>query len=169
MFLIVLQVLMMCRILVSVPMAAYLVLFDLVIDNPSHPETAANLALLDVGCGHFSGLEYASQGIIPGSVAAEFTQIARTYVRAQNDQEPNSRPKSSNMYTESATSIGGLQEATVPEGSSAFPWYADLQPFPLGWNLRNDGGNMLDGEALDLFGSYYPLWDEGAAYNTMNL
>lgn len=160
---------MICRILASVPLAAYLVLFDLIIDEPSHPETGANLALLDVGCGHFSGLEYASQGTIPGSIASEFTQIARTYVRAQNDLESHSRPKSSNMYAGGATSVEGLQESTVPEGPSAFPSYADLQPFPLGWTLRNDGGTMLDGEGLDLFGSYYPLWDEGAAYNTMNL
>ncbi|CAN9323213.1 unnamed protein product [Alternaria alternata] len=129
----------------------------------------ANLALLDVGCGHFSGLEYASQGTLPGSIASEFTQIARTYVRAQNDSEKNSRPKSSPMYAGGVAPIEGLQETTVAEVSSAFPSYADLQPFPLGWNLRNDGGTMLDGESLDLFGSYYPLWDEGAAYNTMNL
>jgi hypothetical protein len=158
-----------CRILASVPLAAYLVLFDLVIDDPTHPETAANLALLDVGSGHFSGLEYASQGILPGSIASELTQIARAYVREQNDLETNSRPKSSNIYAEGATSTDRLQEATVPEAPSAFPSYADLQPFPLGWNLRNDGGTTLDGETLDLFGSYYPLWDEGAAYNTMSL
>ncbi|CAN9473644.1 unnamed protein product [Alternaria alternata] len=115
------------------------------------------------------GLEYASQGTLPGSIASEFTQIARTYVRAQNDSEKNSRPKSSPMYAGGVAPIEGLQETTVAEVSSAFPSYADLQPFPLGWNLRNDGGTMLDGESLDLFGSYYPLWDEGAAYNTMNL
>jgi hypothetical protein len=73
------------------------------------------------------------------------------------------------MYAEGVAPIEGPQETTVAEAPSAFPSYADLQPFPLGWNLRNDGGTMLDGESLDLFGSYYPLWDEGTAYNTMNL
>jgi hypothetical protein len=164
-----LKMLMNCRILASVPLAAYLVLFDLVIDDPTHPDTAANLALLDVGSGHFSGLEYASQGTIPGSIASEFTQIARSYVREKNDLETNSRPKSSTIYAGGATSIEELQEPSIPEAPSSFPSYADLQPFPLGWNLRNDGGTMLDGESLDLFGSYYPLWDGGAVYNTMNL
>ena len=68
------------RILAGVPLAALFVLFDLIVDNPTHPETTATPALLDVGTGHFSGLEYASQGTLPGSIISEFTQIARAYV-----------------------------------------------------------------------------------------
>ncbi|KAF1965176.1 hypothetical protein BU23DRAFT_628829 [Bimuria novae-zelandiae CBS 107.79] len=47
------------RILVAVPLAAFFVRFDLVVDNPTHPATSSNLALLDVGAGHFSRIEYA--------------------------------------------------------------------------------------------------------------
>ena len=72
------------RILAAVPLAGLLVLFDLVIDNPTHPETTSNLALLDIGSGHFSRLEYSSQGTLPGSIASEFAHIARRYVQERS-------------------------------------------------------------------------------------
>jgi hypothetical protein len=148
------------RVLASVPLAAFLVLFDLVVDNPKHAETAANLALLDVGGGHFSGLEYASQGLLPGSIASEFTQIARTYVREQSELKNRAESSTTAMSA-------GPPDSTVPGVSSAFVPDIDMQPFPLGWSLRNDDGSVFGTEMLDLFGSYYPLWDEG--YNTMNV
>jgi hypothetical protein len=154
----------MFRILASVPLAAFLVLFDLVVDNPTHPETAANLALLDVGGGHFSGLEYASQGTLPGSIASEFTQIARTYVREQGDLEI-----SSCMNSSTVTPDTWLSEPAISGTSSAFVSSTDLQSYPLGWNLRDDDGSVFGTDMLDLFGSYYPLWDEGGTYNPMNV
>ncbi|KAJ4289886.1 hypothetical protein N0V90_011219 [Kalmusia sp. IMI 367209] len=66
-------------VLAAVPLAAFFVLFDLVVDNPTHPDTSSNLALLDVGSGHFSRIEYASQGVLPGSILADFAHIARSY------------------------------------------------------------------------------------------
>ncbi|KAI8268228.1 hypothetical protein K4K56_004274 [Colletotrichum sp. SAR 10_98] len=39
-----------------------------------------NLALLDMAAGHFSRIEYASGGTLPGSLIAEFAKIARDYV-----------------------------------------------------------------------------------------
>lgn len=71
----------MCSILAHLPLSALFILFDLVIHNPTHPETASNLALLEVAGGHFSRLEYATGGSLPSSVLAEFAYIARTFVR----------------------------------------------------------------------------------------
>jgi hypothetical protein len=117
----------MLRVLASVPLAAFLVLFDLVVDNPRHAETAANLALLDVDGGHFSGLKHASKGTLPGSIASEFTHIARTYVQEQGDLDISGCTESS-----AATTSTGLLESTNATASSAFDPYIDLQPFPLG-------------------------------------
>ncbi|KAI8961944.1 hypothetical protein F5Y11DRAFT_208320 [Daldinia sp. FL1419] len=67
-------------ILAGIPIVALFVLFDLVVTNPKHAETATNLALLDMAGGHFSRLEYASGGSLPGSLIGEFAHIAREYV-----------------------------------------------------------------------------------------
>jgi hypothetical protein len=69
------------RMMALMPISALFIIFDLVVHNPTHPETNNNLALLDVASGHFSRLEYASQGTLPGSLIAEFAHIAREHVR----------------------------------------------------------------------------------------
>ena len=145
------------RILAGAPLAALLVLFDLVIDNPTHPETAANLALLDVGSGHFSGLEYASRGTLPGSIISEFTQIARAYVREKSDAEMSIRSLPS-LPTPWAVTSGEMPETILSELSSAFNSYTDLQHFPHGWNARNSDGMVPGTDMLGLFGSYFPIW-----------
>jgi hypothetical protein len=57
-----------------------MILFDLVIHNPSHPETSLNMALLDIASGHFSRIEYSSNGVLPGSLISEFAHLARQYI-----------------------------------------------------------------------------------------
>jgi hypothetical protein len=145
------------RILAGAPLAALLVLFDLVIDNPTHPETTANLALLDVGSGHFSGLEYASQGTLPGSIISEFTQIARAYVREKSDVELSIRSLPA-LPTPWAVTSEEMPETILADLSSAFNSYTDLQHFPHGWNVRNNDGVVPGTDMLGLFGSYFPLW-----------
>lgn len=73
-------------------MASLLVIFDVVISHPKHPETNTNLALLDVGGGHFSRIEYASAGWLPGSLLTQFSQIAREYVSRGKTNDGNSVP-----------------------------------------------------------------------------
>jgi hypothetical protein len=73
-------------------MASLLVIFDVVISYPKHPETSTNLALLDVGGGHFSRIEYASAGWLPGSLLTQFSQIAREYVSRGNNNDGSSMP-----------------------------------------------------------------------------
>ncbi|EFQ96656.1 hypothetical protein MGYG_08579 [Nannizzia gypsea CBS 118893] len=63
------------------PMSAMFVLFDLVVCYPRHSETNKNLALLDQAAEYFTRLEMISKGILPGRNIAEFTTIARHYIR----------------------------------------------------------------------------------------
>lgn len=73
-------------------MASLLVIFDVVISYPKHPDTNTNLALLDVGGGHFSRIEYASAGWLPGSLLTQFSQIAREYVSRGKTNDGSSVP-----------------------------------------------------------------------------
>ncbi|CEN60961.1 hypothetical protein ASPCAL07632 [Aspergillus calidoustus] len=66
--------------LALMPLSSLMILFDLVIHNPSHPETSLNMALLDIASGHFSRIEYSSNGILPGSLISEFAHLARQYI-----------------------------------------------------------------------------------------
>ncbi|KAF7587764.1 hypothetical protein BBP40_006724 [Aspergillus hancockii] len=80
-------------ILAVMPLSALMILFDLMIHNPLHPETSLSLALLDIASGHFSRIEFASKGTLPGSLIAEFAHLARRYVsdvRAAHNY-PNTR------------------------------------------------------------------------------
>jgi len=70
------------------PLSALFILFDLVIHNPTHPETRNNLAFLDVAAGYFSRLEYATGGSLPSSLLSEFAHIARQYVRDVQSRLP---------------------------------------------------------------------------------
>ncbi|KAK3349154.1 fungal-specific transcription factor domain-containing protein [Lasiosphaeria hispida] len=65
----------------TVPLSAMLVLFDLVVHNPNHPETETNLTLLDMVTGYFSRLEYVTEGVVPVSMLSGFAHIALQYVR----------------------------------------------------------------------------------------
>ncbi|KAL4953661.1 fungal-specific transcription factor domain-containing protein [Aspergillus filifer] len=67
-------------ILALTPIAALVILFDLIVQNPTHPETSLNLALLDIASGHFSRIEYASKGVLPGSLISAFAHLARQYI-----------------------------------------------------------------------------------------
>ncbi|KAH8695318.1 fungal-specific transcription factor domain-containing protein [Talaromyces proteolyticus] len=84
-------------IMALMPISALFILFDLVVHNPTHPETNNNLALLDVASGHFGRIEYASRGTLPGSLVSEFAHIAREYVRGvQRERLPKSRHNENN-------------------------------------------------------------------------
>lgn len=62
------------------PLSALFILFDFIIYNPLHPDVRSNLTLLDIAVGHFSLLDHASDGSLPGSHLSEFSHIARRYV-----------------------------------------------------------------------------------------
>lgn len=95
------------------PIMGLFVLFDMVIHNPKHPENASNLALLDVCAGHFSRLEYASGGSLPGSLIAEFASIAREHVnnvrRSGSGGPTQDNTTSSSTWWQSSPVVPGLQ------------------------------------------------------------
>ncbi|KAF7594137.1 hypothetical protein BBP40_009986 [Aspergillus hancockii] len=66
-------------ILAIMPLVALFILFDIVVHNPTHPETKTNLAMLDVVSGHFALVEHASNGSLPSSLVSEFAHIARQH------------------------------------------------------------------------------------------
>ncbi|GKZ30704.1 hypothetical protein AbraIFM66950_009998 [Aspergillus brasiliensis] len=64
-----------------VPISALFVIFDFVIHNPFHKETATNISFLDIAAGYFSRWEVSNKDSVPASSAAEFSHIARQFVR----------------------------------------------------------------------------------------
>ncbi|CAH0020600.1 unnamed protein product [Clonostachys rhizophaga] len=106
-------------ILATIPLAALFVLFDSVVHNPRQPETYSNLALLDMAAGHFSRLEYCSNGTLPGSLISEFSHVARTYVNGI--QSRDSVPTGSHGNSVKDTSLlpgGSLQDKGSTNGVS---------------------------------------------------
>ncbi|KAJ3538985.1 hypothetical protein NM208_g5672 [Fusarium decemcellulare] len=106
-------------ILAGIPICALFVLFDQVINDPKHADTRSNLALLDIAGGHFSRLEFASGGSLPGSLIAEFAYIAREYVNEATSQGLELRspygPYQSNETKLSSTDAIGLAERPVQD------------------------------------------------------
>ncbi|PYI03995.1 fungal-specific transcription factor [Aspergillus sclerotiicarbonarius CBS 121057] len=92
-------------ILAVLPLSSLMILFDLVVHNANHPETGLSLALLDIAGGHFSRLEYASNGALPGSLVAEFAHLARQYVS-------ETRKSKSRDCSESGPSQGSVEVPT---------------------------------------------------------
>lgn len=106
-------------------MAALLVVFDVVISHPRHPDTNTNLALLDVGGGHFSRIEYASAGWLPGSLLTQFSQIAREYVSRGKSNEsssvPPSRPQPEGVTSTSSGKVPQLRLDSELGATSGHP------------------------------------------------
>ncbi|KAG7119658.1 hypothetical protein HYQ46_010929 [Verticillium longisporum] len=74
-------------ILAGIPIIGLFVVFDFVIHSPLHVDTPSHLALLDMAGGHFSRIEYRSQGYLPGSLISEFAHIAREYVNDAHQKQ----------------------------------------------------------------------------------
>ncbi|KAI0599589.1 hypothetical protein F4775DRAFT_118046 [Biscogniauxia sp. FL1348] len=80
----------------GIPIVSLFVIFDFVLTYPKHPETNSNLALLDIAGGHFSRIEYASAGWLPGSLITEFSYIAREYVNSLNNNSGGNNNNNNN-------------------------------------------------------------------------
>lgn len=105
------------RMLAGIPIFALFVLFEEVINDPKHKDAASNLALLDIAGGHFSRIEYASDGSLPGSLIAEFAKIAREYVNDTNRDNSQHQDQSQGLPAGSIPGILGIQmqgDSTVP-------------------------------------------------------
>ncbi|KAJ5197705.1 hypothetical protein N7449_008184 [Penicillium cf. viridicatum] len=67
-------------ILAIMPLSALFILFDFIIHCPAHSDIRKYLILLDIVSGHFSLLEHASRGSLPGNYLSRFAHIARQHV-----------------------------------------------------------------------------------------
>jgi hypothetical protein len=83
------------------PLSALFILFDFVIHCPAHPDIRKNLILLDIVSGHFSLLEHASRGSLPGNYLSRFAHIARQHV------ENVARQPVDNTRTDSTAMVEG--------------------------------------------------------------
>ncbi|EKV12255.1 hypothetical protein PDIG_45800 [Penicillium digitatum PHI26] len=100
--------------LAVLPLSCLMILFDLVVHNPDHPEASLSLALLDIASGHFSRLEFASNGSLPGSLVAQFAHLARQYVFEKRE----CRHK---MIDMGARDYSCDIQSAVPAGATAMP------------------------------------------------
>ncbi|KAJ5627383.1 hypothetical protein N7528_004810 [Penicillium herquei] len=102
--------------LAVLPLSCLMILFDIVVHNPNHPEASLSLALLDIAGGHFSRLEFASKGTLPGSLIAQFAHLARQYVFEQRE---NKNKTKTNKPTDSDPSARQPDAEAEPPGSSS--------------------------------------------------
>lgn len=141
-----------------------MILFDLVIDNPNHSETSLNLALLDIASGHFSRIEYSSNGALPGGLISEFAHLARQYVsdiRHHSGREHlgpsffsrTQGPQPQSFFCESAGNgmqelpmSPGREETNVCSKSASYPPATSLapvhQPAVAGSGISSSLGDM---------------------------
>jgi len=175
-------------VLAGVPLSGLFVLFDLVIHNPTHPETSTNLALLEVASGHFSRVEYASGGTLPGSLVSDFAHIAREYVRDVHLRETGqgNRIRWSNTLMNQpslhapvmmSSPSGVTTEVQAANTSVA----ADALFFPISDDpYYMPEGLLMGTDVMDLFGSVMPtsappgganempdMWIQGLPNNQM--
>ncbi|GLA32328.1 hypothetical protein AnigIFM63326_011472 [Aspergillus niger] len=128
-------------ILAVLPLSSLMILFDLVVHNANHPETGLSLALLDIAGGHFSRLEYASNGALPGSLIAEFAHLARQYVSEtrkpksiSRDNNENSIPFVSQDRAEPSPSAPEPRTLTADQTELAVPAVLPQEPEPVATN-----------------------------------
>ncbi|OAG37332.1 hypothetical protein AYO21_08409 [Fonsecaea monophora] len=72
----------------AVPLSAFLSLFQLVINNPTHVQTQDNVTFLQVAAGYFRRLEYATKHVFPYSILPTLAALAQEFVqRLSNPQD----------------------------------------------------------------------------------
>ncbi|KAF5635814.1 hypothetical protein F52700_5126 [Fusarium sp. NRRL 52700] len=151
-------------IIAAIPLCALFLLFDHVISNPKSSDTRSNLALLDIAGGHFSRLEFASGGTLPGSLISEFTYMAREYINQYDNQDSIKRTQNMIPAIDHNTSVDEsytsgvsqnleqefeMGQATVLSSTSLMdPIYAPIESL---WESGNDPLYGID--VMNLFNS----------------
>ncbi|EXJ63292.1 uncharacterized protein A1O5_11613 [Cladophialophora psammophila CBS 110553] len=96
------------------PIYAFINLFIHILQNPDLPTVQSDLALMDVGAGHFARLEFATEAEVPIFFAKEVAALARQAVKNHKSfpQPPLGQP---GVYSESGVlhdkSVVGTEEA----------------------------------------------------------
>lgn len=152
--------LILCSILAGIPLTALFVLFDMVVqDGRVHsPETQSNLALLDMAAGHFSRIEYASGGTLPGSLIAEFAHVAREYVNTRPEDVAASLPDTAKTAADPMTTLAADQQVSLTGVELGAGW-----PFEPAGNggtqVQMDGDFGVGTDVMDLFNYFVPDLD----------
>ncbi|EAW15389.1 uncharacterized protein NFIA_047240 [Aspergillus fischeri NRRL 181] len=120
------------------PLSALMILFDLVIHNPQHPETNLSLALLDIASGHFSRIEVASKAALPGSLIAEFAHLARQYVSDIRGARDRQRAGATAEQRSAEAATNASFEPCHPPGTSDETYSTNV-----GGSVRSSGTNTL--------------------------
>lgn len=103
------------------PIYALLNLFIYILQNPDHPNVNSDVALMDIGAGHFARLEFATDSQISVPFAKEVAALARDVVsRAKVDSLKN--PK------EAMNTTPGNVKSTLPTPEAADPMIYDMPP-----------------------------------------
>ncbi|KAH6688978.1 hypothetical protein F5X68DRAFT_254799 [Plectosphaerella plurivora] len=155
-------------VLAGIPITALFVLFDMVIQDGgvrTH-ETQTNLALLDMAAGHFSRIEYASGGTLPGSLIAEFAHVARDYINGKPrdglpiETETRADPADDPLTTlppEQAVSLASVDQATTTANWSFMPQPEAMPTLDNGLQMTGEYGVGTD--VMDLFNYFVPDLD----------
>lgn len=143
-----------------------MILFDIVVHNPDHPETSISLALLDIAAGHFSRLEFASMGTLPGSLIGQFAHLARQYVFENRHKTPgktNDVPTRDPVPLRDENTEGPYVAAGIPTPS------IDLSPKTAPMPTSNDHIPDLPEEMLIDTSNTVPEWNSTSLPGTDQL
>ncbi|KAL2816047.1 fungal-specific transcription factor domain-containing protein [Aspergillus cavernicola] len=147
--------------LALMPLSALMILFDLVIHNPSHPETSLNLALLDIASGHFSRMEYSSEGVLPGSLISEFAHLARQYISDIRHTTGHGHPNRPSNFR--STSFGHVAQQTQPRLSEAQPLHDDVPFGPMATFVPEETNAPSNPPLHQGINSFAPIEQDAAA------
>ncbi|KAI1845490.1 hypothetical protein JX266_008348 [Neoarthrinium moseri] len=120
----------------TIPCSATFILFDFIIHNPTHPETEANLTLLDMAAGYFGRLQYATGGDFPAHLMSGFAQIATDFVRRTRFESSKATPIAVNdlnptLTTEPSVSVQTPLDVLQPSSFTKFSLPEDISTEPL--------------------------------------
>ncbi|OKP02003.1 hypothetical protein PENSUB_7233 [Penicillium subrubescens] len=148
-------------ILAIMPLSALFILFDFVIHCPAHPDIRKNLILLDIVSGHFSLLEHASRGSLPGNYLSRFAHIARQHV------ENVARQPVDNTRTDSTAMVEGEEhhQDTSSRADVSVGHSTELNGTATSrYHYANDGFNQELNTGFDAYGD--PATENASPHST---
>ena len=95
------------------PQSALFVLFDFVIENPSHPETEKNLAYLKLLEAFFVRMGDGSGNKLYGSISGDFVEIANTLVNEVEEKKGLGIMEEPGQFDD----LGNLREPNLASGT----------------------------------------------------
>ncbi|KAL2858266.1 hypothetical protein BJX68DRAFT_252878 [Aspergillus pseudodeflectus] len=113
------------------PFTALFILFDHIIQDPSHEDIHGSLALLKSVTGYFSALEYATSGYLPGSMLMPFASIDRqfhaTFRTSRGDNTSNGSSAKGTASEQCTTEMLSVEPTTDGQAPWEVSAYGDLR------------------------------------------